>query len=146
MKSTIFWDMTPCSPLSVNRGFGGIYGLHLQVATCLLASCWTYFFGPEDGGDMLLRNVGWRSTDYTASYPRRWYSSSNGKVHIFISINKHFSSLKWLNEFGTGRWSVRILQFWGKYVGLYYSITNPYLKIILNFSEMAHCIKQWYTT
>jgi hypothetical protein len=28
MKNTIFWDITPCSPLSVNR-FGGIYRLHL---------------------------------------------------------------------------------------------------------------------
>jgi hypothetical protein len=30
MKSTIFWDMTPCSPFSVNRRFGGTYHLHLQ--------------------------------------------------------------------------------------------------------------------
>jgi hypothetical protein len=30
MKSTIFWDITPCSSLSVNRCFGGTYRLHLQ--------------------------------------------------------------------------------------------------------------------
>jgi hypothetical protein len=36
MKSIIFWDMTPCSPLSYNRRFGGTYRLHL-LATCLLA-------------------------------------------------------------------------------------------------------------
>jgi hypothetical protein len=30
MKNTIFWDMTLCSPLSVNRRFGGTYRLHLQ--------------------------------------------------------------------------------------------------------------------
>jgi hypothetical protein len=30
MKSTIFWDITPCSPLSVNRRFRGTYRLHLQ--------------------------------------------------------------------------------------------------------------------
>jgi hypothetical protein len=60
MKSIIFWDMTPCSLL----------------ATCLLAgSCLNYFFDPEDGGAILLRNVGCNSTDYTASYPERWYSS-----------------------------------------------------------------------
>jgi hypothetical protein len=42
---------------------------------CLLAGfCWNYFFDPENGGDMFLRNVGWNSTDYT-SYPRSWYSS-----------------------------------------------------------------------
>jgi hypothetical protein len=35
-----------------------------------LVSCWTYFFDPENGGEMFLRNVDWRSTDYTALYPR----------------------------------------------------------------------------
>jgi hypothetical protein len=30
IKSTIFWDITPCSPLSVNRRFGGTYRFHLQ--------------------------------------------------------------------------------------------------------------------
>jgi hypothetical protein len=29
------------------------------------------FFGPEDEGDMFLRNVGQILTDYTALYPRR---------------------------------------------------------------------------
>jgi hypothetical protein len=29
-KSIIFWDMTPCSLLSFNWSFGGIYRLHLQ--------------------------------------------------------------------------------------------------------------------
>jgi hypothetical protein len=47
-----------------------------SIFTCLLAgSCWNYFFDPEDGGDMFLRNVGCKSTDYTTSHPRRWYSS-----------------------------------------------------------------------
>jgi hypothetical protein len=30
MKSIIFWDITPCSPLIFNRCFGGTYLLHLQ--------------------------------------------------------------------------------------------------------------------
>jgi hypothetical protein len=30
LKGTIFWDITPCSLLSVNRRFGGTYRLHLQ--------------------------------------------------------------------------------------------------------------------
>jgi hypothetical protein len=29
-KSSIFWDITPCSPLRVNRRFRGICRLHLQ--------------------------------------------------------------------------------------------------------------------
>jgi hypothetical protein len=47
MKSIIFWD-----------------------AACHLLTCWfllNYFFDPEDGGDIFLRNVGCNSTDYTAS-------------------------------------------------------------------------------
>jgi hypothetical protein len=30
LKSTIFWDIMPCSPLSVNRRFGGTYRLHIE--------------------------------------------------------------------------------------------------------------------
>jgi hypothetical protein len=30
MKSIIFWDITPCSPMKVNRRSGGTYRLHLQ--------------------------------------------------------------------------------------------------------------------
>jgi hypothetical protein len=30
-RSTIFWDITPCSPLKANRRFGGTYSLHLQA-------------------------------------------------------------------------------------------------------------------
>jgi hypothetical protein len=30
VKSYIFWDITPCSPLKVNRCSGGTYRLHLQ--------------------------------------------------------------------------------------------------------------------
>jgi hypothetical protein len=35
MKSIIFWDMMPCSPLSFNRRFGGTY--RKQLAIFLLA-------------------------------------------------------------------------------------------------------------
>jgi hypothetical protein len=30
MKSTVFWDIMPCSPLKVNQRFRGAYHLHLQ--------------------------------------------------------------------------------------------------------------------
>jgi hypothetical protein len=29
MKSIIFWDITSCNPLKVNRRFGGTYRLHM---------------------------------------------------------------------------------------------------------------------
>jgi hypothetical protein len=59
MKNTIFWDIMPCSPLSVNRRFGEIYRLHLQgrktsrarnqresrlANAFTLISCSAYFF------------------------------------------------------------------------------------------------------
>jgi hypothetical protein len=30
LKGSIFWDITPCSPLEVTQSFGGRYRLHLQ--------------------------------------------------------------------------------------------------------------------
>jgi hypothetical protein len=30
MNSSLFWDMTPCSPVKVNRRFGRTYRLHLE--------------------------------------------------------------------------------------------------------------------
>jgi hypothetical protein len=68
MKSIIFWDITPCSPLKINRRFGGIYRLNLQgrrisrartsvkaggkqLANCLHAGFLLGFlFDPEDEG------------------------------------------------------------------------------------------------
>jgi hypothetical protein len=32
MKSSIFWDITPCSPLKINRSFEGKCRLHLQIS------------------------------------------------------------------------------------------------------------------
>jgi hypothetical protein len=40
MKSTIFWNITPCSPLKVNRRYIGTYRLHLQGRKIIRASRW----------------------------------------------------------------------------------------------------------
>jgi hypothetical protein len=57
-KSSVFWDITPCSPLNVNGCFRGIYRLNLWGRRIRQT-----------------RKAGWRSTGYTALYPRRLYSS-----------------------------------------------------------------------
>jgi hypothetical protein len=45
-KITIFWDITTCSLLKVNRRFGEKYRIHPQVQKdCFLAGL---FFDPED--------------------------------------------------------------------------------------------------
>jgi hypothetical protein len=89
----MFCDITPYSPLNVNRGFGGTCYLHLQgrrinqtinqyeagskqnSATYNMQVSYLASFDPEDGGDMFLRNIGCLSTDYTALYLRRHKSS-----------------------------------------------------------------------
>jgi hypothetical protein len=43
------------------------------------------FYNPEDGGDTFLRNVGYHSTHYTASYPRRRYSSRHHVVYNIVT-------------------------------------------------------------
>jgi hypothetical protein len=64
MKSIIFWDMTPCSPMSFNRRFGGTYRLHLQGRRNRFSKpvskqvARRLFFDPEVGGDMFLRKLG----------------------------------------------------------------------------------------
>jgi hypothetical protein len=85
MKSTIFWEITPCSPLKINRRFGGTCRLHFHGRKIIQAinqceSRWQaelllgIFFDPDYGSDIFLRNVGWISTGYTALYSRRWLS------------------------------------------------------------------------
>jgi hypothetical protein len=64
MKSSIFWDTTPCSLVKVNRLFGRKYRLHLQDRRVNQTR------NPEDGCDMFLRNNGWLSADYRAVYPK----------------------------------------------------------------------------
>jgi hypothetical protein len=61
IKSTIFWDMTPCRD---------------EEITDFLAICFQnsfllgLLFEPEDGGDIFIRNVGSLSTDKTECYSR----------------------------------------------------------------------------
>jgi hypothetical protein len=67
-KSPIFWDITPCSPVKVNRSLSGTRRLHLQSSStlCLFHAglLLGLLFNAEDGGDMFLRNIGWLSTNY----------------------------------------------------------------------------------
>jgi hypothetical protein len=58
----------------------------------LLARCFAeLFYDPEDGGDTFLRNVGYHSTHYTASYPRRRY------VHDIVRIVAQDASASLIN-------------------------------------------------
>jgi hypothetical protein len=43
-------------------------------------------FVPEDGGDMFLQNVGLLSPDYRALCPRKYNSSRNFSIILFLII------------------------------------------------------------
>jgi hypothetical protein len=79
LKSSIFWDITPCSLLKVNRCFRETCFLHLQGRRIA-----TQETNPEDRGDMFLQNVGWLSADYTGLYLRTRNSSQSPILHLEI--------------------------------------------------------------
>jgi hypothetical protein len=83
--STIFWDITFCSPLKVNRRFGGTYLLHLQGLICgarhQRESRWHAGFHPgsllrlfdhEFGGNKFFGNVGWLPSKPAYHKLSRW--------------------------------------------------------------------------
>jgi hypothetical protein len=114
VMSSIFWDITPCSPLKVSRRFGGTYRLHIygllnrvrnqsegswhaeSYFLCLppalaLISCLAYStLNPQNAGDMFLRNFGWIAKDYTELYPRRQNSSYGVQfmIHVLFSTRQ----------------------------------------------------------
>jgi hypothetical protein len=101
MKSTIFWDITPCSPLTVNRSFGGTYRLHVQGRKNKL----NLFFRPSSGSKNNLFFRPWRWKRYV---PPRRPLTLNG-LHGVISqnivlITDYF--LLWVNWMSSLSWKV----------------------------------------
>jgi hypothetical protein len=57
-KSSLFWDITQCSPLKVNRRFGGTCRLHFQGRRISQARNQHEIKRQAEPGDVFLRNVG----------------------------------------------------------------------------------------
>jgi hypothetical protein len=63
VKDTVFWDITPCSPLKVKLTFRMSISLlssgsNMQLVTCFYASILLGLLDVEEGDDVLFRNVG----------------------------------------------------------------------------------------
>jgi hypothetical protein len=78
MKSSVFWDKTPCSPLKLNRRFGGISPARNQrenrwEAEPTAFKLVSWFFHPEDGTLQCIRNIGYESVrrTHTVALTRR---------------------------------------------------------------------------
>jgi hypothetical protein len=71
LKSSIFWDITPCSPWKFKLRFGGTCRLHHHGWRISQVGNHHEAGSKECHGDLLLRNPGSLSTDYTAWYPRK---------------------------------------------------------------------------
>jgi hypothetical protein len=65
MKSSIFWDITPCSPLKDNR-----YEEHV-ASKFRFEDVLGLFFDSEDGSDMYPLNTDRLSTAYVVLRPRK---------------------------------------------------------------------------
>jgi hypothetical protein len=141
---TIFWDITSCSRLKVNRPFGRICRLYLQslrisrarnqrrnnhclpLAFTLISV--GLFFDLENGGDMFLRKVSWLSTDFKALYPGEIYLHN----HYCKSLNHTWSTSTYLDyDVGTMEhmfWRIQKLR-WSIWIKGHFYVT---------FEDMCH--------
>jgi hypothetical protein len=68
-----FWDITKCTPLNVDRRFGGTYRLRIRdrrIRQARMMGFLGLLFDYEDEGDMILRNVNRLSMNNTAVLSR----------------------------------------------------------------------------
>jgi hypothetical protein len=91
LKRTIFWDMTPCSLLKVNRRFGGTYRLHLQGRRIRRASNQRESRRQAEQGWFLARLIlrPWRWRQYVTPKRRLTFTGLHGvisqKIVLFIT-------------------------------------------------------------
>jgi hypothetical protein len=70
-----------CSQFNVNRRFGGTYRLS---PVCLLVSCRTYFFDPEDGGDLRHLFACWFLAELISSTLKMEAICSSEKAEFYL--------------------------------------------------------------
>jgi hypothetical protein len=113
VKDSVFWDITPCSPMKVIRRFGGTWRLQaLLFFSCfLLVSCLVY--------SSTLKMDCWLATDCTELYPI-WRNSSILVLYYFVVdslwiLTQINSSSPWMRD-QTITISQRLHEKWLKFI------------------------------
>jgi hypothetical protein len=88
LKSTIFWDITPCSPLSVKQRFRGTYHLCLPPA-------FTLVFAQLILSTLQMEAICSSETSVDTQRTTRHYIPEDGTLHNHYCEN--FKSLFWLH-------------------------------------------------
>jgi hypothetical protein len=106
MKTSIFWNITSCSPLSqlmfqrnMSPPSSESKNKQSKKSACkqVLAICFRAgFLDIEDGGDMFLWNVSWLSVDY-AVYPRTLIYHVSQRPNVVVQKYQH----PWLDVWST---------------------------------------------
>jgi hypothetical protein len=92
IKSSVFCDITPYSPLKVNRSFWEKCRLHLQqvASRTLLATCFTLVSCLAYSSTLKMEAICSSETPvdfqrtYTALYPRRWTLHNFANVRVLV--------------------------------------------------------------
>jgi hypothetical protein len=87
---SVFWDITPCSPLIDSRHFGGTYCRALLSTCSHIGILLSLFFNPEDGGSMFLRNV----IDFQQA-TQRYIPEDNTLSKFIIWSSYHHEIILW---------------------------------------------------
>jgi hypothetical protein len=103
-QSTIFWDITPSSPLEDNQPFGGTYRLHLQGRRI-----WRWYFPPK-------RRLFFNGLHYVISQKIEIFiitavRTSNSQYISFLSLNVYKEHV--LTNLHIS-WTFSIVWFWLK--------------------------------
>jgi hypothetical protein len=97
MKSSVFWDIAPCSPVKIKWRFGVIYRLHLHDRKLRYAELSAFYLirgdfllslliNSEVEGDIFLRNLLWISPSYTKLRARRQNSSITYLFLVYLMM------------------------------------------------------------
>jgi hypothetical protein len=81
MKSTVFWDVTVCSPEECTASTSGLNMQSMEAAGRLLH----LLFNPEDGRSVFLQNISELLLDQMVLHPTRLFTVTAVRTHILIN-------------------------------------------------------------